>query len=106
MLLRSRMVLMLDHVPVLIMRLITLEVVELLRSMLRHRPMVPMPRIVAVVHMPMEPMRPMEPGPSANEDAAGKPIGPVITIRCAVIRRVVKVPIRTPRLNTNANDNL
>jgi hypothetical protein len=43
--------------------LIALEVVELLRSTSRQRPVVPMVRVVPVVHMPMEPVGPMEPRP-------------------------------------------
>jgi len=101
MFLRRAMVLMCDDVPMLIMGLIALEVVELLSAMLRHRPMVSMPRVIPVVHVSMEPMRPMEPRPSPNEDAAIEPIGPVIAIRSAVIRSIVEVPIRTPRLDTN-----
>ncbi len=94
------------HMPVPIMGLIALEVVELLRPMLRHRPMIPMPRVIAIIYMPMEITRPMEPRPRADKDPARKPIRPIVPIGRAVIRSIVEVPIRTPRFHPNPNGNL
>ena len=94
------------YVAMSIMRFIRLKVVERLRTMSRDRPVIPMVRIKPVVHVAMEPTRPMEPRSSSNKDPARKPIWPIVSIRCAVIRRIVEVPIWTLRRNTNANCNL
>jgi len=106
MLATARVVRRSDDMSLAIVSLITVEVIELLLTMSRDRPVIPMVRIVPVVHMPMEATRPMEPRPSTDKDPACKPIWPIVSIRCAVIRRIVEVPIWTLRRNTNANCNL
>jgi hypothetical protein len=50
--------------------------------------------IVAVINMTEEATVAMEPGAGTDEDAANKPVRPVIAIGGAVIRRVVKIPVR------------
>jgi hypothetical protein len=94
------------HVPPPIPSLIALEMIELLRSTIRQRPMIPMVRIEPVVHMPMEPARPMEPRPGPKKHATHKPIRPIVPIRRAIIRRIVEVPIRARRLHPDPNRNL
>ena len=102
----SAMVRLRNDIPTPIARFIALEVVELLRSASRQRPMIPIVRVKPVVDMTMETSRPMEPRPSAEEHPAGKPIRPIVAIRCAIIRRIVKVPVRTSWLNADPDRNL
>ena len=89
-----------------IMRLIRLEVVELLRTPSRNRPVIPMARVIPVVDMPMEPIMPMEPRPGPDKQTTRKPIRPIVPIRRAIIRRIVEVPIRTIRRNSDPDNNL
>ncbi len=92
----------LNNRSVRIMGFIALEMVERLSAASRQRPVVPMVRVETVVHMADKPARPMEPRPGSNEDAAGKPVRPIVPIRRAIVRRIVKVSIRTHRRNANA----
>jgi len=95
-----------DNVSVPIVRFIRLEVVELLRTPSRNRPVIPMVRVIPVVDVPMETLRPMEPRPSPDKQTTRKPIRPIVPIRRAIIRRIVKVPIRTSRCNSDPDNNL
>ena len=95
-----------DDIPTPIARFIALEVVELLRPTPRQRPMIAIMWVKPVVDMPMETSRPMEPRPSPKEHPAGKPIRPIIPIRRAIIRRIVKVSVRTSWLNADPDRNL
>ena len=71
-----------------------------------HRPMVPMPIVIMVINMPIEVIRPMEPRPSPNKNPACKPLRTVITIRCAIVRRYLVVPIWTNRGSPDLHRNL
>jgi hypothetical protein len=95
-----------DHISVPIVRLIRLEVVELLRAPSRDGTVIPMVRVIPVVDVSMEPIMPMEPRPSPYKQATRKPIRPIVPIRRAIIRRIVKVPIRTIRRNSDPDNNL
>jgi hypothetical protein len=75
-------------------RLVSLEVVEALRSALRQRSAVTVVRIIAVVHMTVESVIVVKPGACTNEHPASKPIWPVIAVRSAIIRGVVEVSVR------------
>jgi len=98
----------LPNVPMPIASFIRLEVIELLSSTRRKRPMISIAWIVPVVHVPIEPMRPMEPRPSAKEYAADEPVGPIVPVRRTIVRSIVEVPIRANRRHAkiNANRNL
>jgi hypothetical protein len=89
-----------------IARLIAMEVVELLFVAPRHWSPVPMVRIVPVVDVAIELVGAVEPAASADEDSPIKPIRTVVTVGCAVIWRVVEIPIRAHRLRSDADGDL
>jgi hypothetical protein len=49
--------------------------------------------IVTVIHVAEEAAGTVEPGAGTDEDSADKPVGPIVAIRSAVIRRIVEVPV-------------
>jgi len=106
MLTSSRVIRLSNHMPLPIMSLISLEMVELLRSPTRRRAVIPMMRVIPIVYMSMKSTRPMEPRPGSNKDPTRKPIRPIIPIRRAIIRRIVEITIRAFRRNSNPDDNL
>ncbi len=59
--------------------------------------MVALAVIEAVINVSVESVRPVKPGPGANEEAAGKPLRAIVTIRGTVIRRGLIVSIRASR---------
>src|SRR5580658_6513572 len=65
-------------------RLVSPEVVEALRSPLRHRSSVTVMRIIAVVDMAEKAVRAVKPGAGSKKHPANKPIG-----------AIVEVPVRT-----------
>jgi hypothetical protein len=75
-------------------RLVCVEVVEALRSALRHRPSVTVMRIIAVVDMAVKAVRTMKPGTRSEKHSANKPIGPIVAVRSAVIGGVVEISVR------------
>ena len=89
-----------------IARLITAEVVELLIAARRQRSVIAMMRIEAVIDMAVETGVPMEPGTGSDEDSVGEPVGPVIAVGRALIRRIVKVPVRADRSYSDADGDL
>ena len=86
-----------DHVAAAVAGFIGVEVIELLGATLWHRAMVSVVRIVAVIDVTMEARGPMEPWSSSKEDAADKPVRPIVPIRSAIVRCVIKIPIRADR---------
>jgi hypothetical protein len=94
------------YVALGIMRLVSLEVVELLSAARGQRSMVAMMRIVAIVDVAIEAVRTVEPGSSSNKYPARKPIRPVVAVGRTVIRSVVEIPVRTHRSHSNVNGNL
>jgi hypothetical protein len=89
-------------------RLISLEVVEALRPVPRQWSVVTMARIKAVVDVSVKAVRAVKPWACPKKHAANKPIRPVVTVRSAVVRRVVEVSVRThgSRPDVYANRNL
>jgi hypothetical protein len=87
---------------------VALEVGEWLRPAARQRSFIAIPWIVAVVHMAVKAMWAMKPRSRAEEHAAHEPVRPIVAIGGAVIRCVVKVPVRAHRRysNTNADSDL
>src|ERR1700685_816177 len=60
-----------------------------------------------MIDMTVEMIRPVVPGASADEDtASSEPLGPVIAIRSAVVRRRLVVPIGANRRNSDVDSNL
>jgi hypothetical protein len=74
-------------------RLVTLEVIKRPCPTLRHRSVVAVVRIVAVVHMAIEAARSVEPWTGSNEDSPRKPVRPIVAVGRAVIGSVVKVAV-------------
>ncbi len=60
----------------------------------------------AVIHVAAEVFRAMKPRASADEDAARKPLRPVVAIRGTVIRRSVIVSVRTLGSDADLDTNL
>lgn len=81
------------HMAFSIPGFIPLEVIEWLSAAPRQGSPITVPRIVTVIHVAIEAMRSVEPWAGSDKDPSIKPVGPVIAIGCAVIRRIVKVPI-------------
>jgi hypothetical protein len=75
-------------------RLIGVEVVEALRPAFRQGSNIAVVRIKAVVNVSDEAVWAMKPGSSSKKYSAHKPIRPVITVRSAIIRGIVEVPVR------------
>lgn len=68
-----------------------------------------MPSIIAIeaiIDVTPEALAPVIPGPCADEDAAVKPLRPVVAIGCAVIGRIVEIAVGTLRRRANLNCDL
>jgi hypothetical protein len=76
-------------------RLISLEVVEALRTALGDRASVTVMRIIAVVDMAVKAVRAVKPGASSKKHPANKPIGPIVAVWSTVVWGIVEVPVRT-----------
>lgn len=96
----------LANVSAPIASLISLEMIELPSPPLRQRPVIPIPRIKPIIHVPIKSTRPMEPRPRSNKHTPYKPIRSVISIGRTIIRSVVKIPVRAVRRRPNVDDNL
>lgn len=73
--------------------LIWLEMVEGSYATFRKRPMISTPRIVPVVYVAVESTWPVEPRTRPDEYVAYEPIGPIISVRRAVVRGVIEVAV-------------
>jgi hypothetical protein len=87
-------------------RLVSVEVVELLLPASRQRSDVAVMRIIAVVDVAVEAARTVKPGASSDEQAASKPVGPIVTVGSAVIGGVVEVSVGAHRRDTDVDGNL
>jgi hypothetical protein len=87
-------------------RLIPVEVVERLRTALRHRSTVTLARVVAVVDVAVKAVRAVKPGAGSKKHPAIKPIGPIVAIGSTVIWLIVEVPIGAHRRHSDADANL
>ena len=88
-----------------ISRLIALEMIESLRPAIRHRSSVPVMRIEPVIDMPVKAMRTVKPRACSKKHSAHKPIRPVVAVRSAVVRGIVKISVRAHRSYTNIYPN-
>ena len=61
------------------------------------RAMISMMRIVAVIYVTMPARTTVVPRTRSDEDAIIEPLGPVVTIRSAIVRGIIKVSIGTNR---------
>jgi hypothetical protein len=94
------------YVALGIMRLVSLEVVELLCPARGHRSMVAVARIIAIVDVAIKAVGAVEPWAGSNEHPARKPIGSIVAVGRTVIRSIVKVPVRAYRRHSNVDGNL
>jgi hypothetical protein len=60
-----------------------------------HRTVVPLAIVEVVVYVSIEMLRPVKPWSRADENTSGKPLGPIITVWSAVIRRSFIIAVRT-----------
>lgn len=74
-----------DYIASAIPGFVAAEVVVRLISTPRHRSFVTVTRVKAVVDMAREVRGAVEPGAGSEKYAANKPIGPVVTVRRAIV---------------------
>jgi hypothetical protein len=86
-----------------ITHLVSMEVIEGLVSMLRNWTAVSVVWIEAVVHVAVKACGAMEPGAGSDEDTAGEPLGSVVPVGSAAVRRIVEIPIRARRRYPDIN---
>lgn len=84
-------------------RLIGLEMVEPLRSVLRKRPMVSVARIKAIVDVAIKAARSVEPGAGSEKHAANKPVGAIVAVGGAIVRGVIEIPVGANRGRSNVD---
>jgi ActR/RegA family two-component response regulator len=96
----------LSYVAVAVARLIGLEMIEALRTALRKRAVVAVTGIEAIVDVAVEARMAVKPGACTDEDAAHKPVGPIVPVGSAVIRRIVEVSVRANRGDANVDTDL
>jgi hypothetical protein len=90
------------HMALPVPRFIRLEMIEGTISTRRQRTSVPAMRIITVIDVAIKASGAAKPGSRSNEYAAVEPVWPVVTVRRAVIRRIIVVPVRTPRFHPYA----
>jgi hypothetical protein len=83
------------HVTLSVASFVGVEVIKCMLATVGHGAMVTVIRIVAIVDVAVKTAVAMEPGPRADEYSAGKPVGPIVAVRGAVIRLVVKITVGT-----------
>lgn len=95
-----------NYVALTIMRLVSVEMVERLLSALRQRSVVSVMRVITIVDVTVKSCMAVKPRTCTDKDTAHKPVGSIVSIRCAVIRCIVKVTIGANRRHSDANHNL
>jgi hypothetical protein len=78
-----------------ISRLVSLEVVEALRTAIRHWSSVTVMRIKPVIDMSVKAVTAVKPRACSKKHPANQPIRPVVAVRSTVIGRIVEVSVRT-----------
>jgi hypothetical protein len=94
------------YVPLSIACFIAMEVVERRLAACRQWPVVTVMRVKTIIHVTIETVVPVEPGTRSKENAADKPVGPIVAVGRAVIRRIVEVPVGAGRLDTDTDSDL
>jgi hypothetical protein len=95
-----------SNVPLAIPRLVRVEMVECPFPTLRHRPCIAVTRIVPVIDVAVKAVRTVKPGTSPKEHPADEPVRPIVAIRRARIRSIVKISVRAYRRDSNVDGNL
>jgi hypothetical protein len=88
-----------DRVAATVPGLIRLEMIECLGTTRRHRALVSMMRIEAVIHVAMETRGTVEPRAYTDKHAVREPIRSIVSIRSTVIWRVIEISIRADGRN-------
>ena len=94
------------YVALAVAGFISLEVIEAGGTALGEGAVVAVTGIEAVIYVSVEAGVAMEPWAGADEDSANEPVGAVIAVRCAVIRRIVEVSVRAHRSDADVDGNL
>src|ERR1700733_3704112 len=77
------------------------------RATRRHGPVVALAIVELMIDVAVEVIRPVIPRASSDEDtAASEPLGPIVTIRSAILRRSLVIPVRATRRFSYADGNL
>jgi hypothetical protein len=93
-------------VALAVMCFVGMKVGEGPRSMLRVWALIAVVGIVAVIDVAVEAVRAVKPGAGSDKDSADEPVGPKVTVRRALIRRVVEVAVRAYRGDADADGDL
>ena len=72
----------------------------------REAPVIAMSVVEMMVYVPVKVFWPVKPRSRTNENTARKPLGSVVTVRRAVIRRSLIIAIRTNRRLSDTDCNL
>jgi hypothetical protein len=90
-------------VPASITHFVSVEMVERLVSAFRMWTGVALMKIETVINVTMEVVRTVEPRAGSDEYATTEPLGPVVSVRSAVLWRVVVVAIRARRFGADVD---
>jgi hypothetical protein len=90
----------------LVNRRVSVEMVERRLAPYGEWSVVAVMRIETVVDMSIKSVRAVEPGTGSDERPTNKPIGPIVTIRCALVGGIVEIAIGTNRRRANADGHL
>jgi len=93
-------------IAVLIVRCVGTKAIEGLLPTFRHRSMVAVVRIKALVNVAVKSMMPVEPGAGPYEDATSEPVWTIVAIGCTVIRSVREVAVGAHRSHSNVDRHL
>ena len=72
----------------------------------RHRAVVTLAIVKLMIDMAVEMIRAVVPGAGADEDTATEPLGPIIAIRSAIVRRSLVIPVWANRCYSDVDCNL
>jgi hypothetical protein len=89
-----------------ISRFVGVEVIERRFAAARHRSMVTVLRVIAIINVTVKTTSAMEPRTRTYENPARKPVWSIVPIWSTTVRRVIKVPVRTNGRSSDADRNL
>jgi hypothetical protein len=85
---------------------VTIFVEAAVFSVRRQSTMIPMMRIVMIIHISVETAWTVEPWTGSDEDSAAKPLWPVVAIGSASIRGIVEIAVGADGCCTNGDGDL
>jgi hypothetical protein len=94
------------RVSMLIVRRVCTKAGERLLTAFRHRSVVAVTRIVALVDVTVKSMMPVEPWAGADEYPASKPVRAVVAIGCTVIRSIREIAVGAHWSHTDVDRHL